>query len=294
MRGIVEELDNSGREVILIIQDYIERLRPPIMSVDKRMQLIDVSNQMHDMAIELDIPIVTASQLNRSGVSTIEEMRQSQKGDIGQHVGMRDISESFGMLKNFDANIAIVIEVDPKEERFYLSFRSLKYRGDDSEAIGYFLQPFVGKYSKIQLMEDINLEHPVFRRSLLDENDLELKDERSRLQKLERDHKTGLVDMSVDSRDEDISGFVGDVAKDQQRADALIEQLNKTDVMLSRDDDGFIVLIPKFHIGTLRDAYDNKKSQMSLFFNAGKLSKVGVGSEISEYNQDSAYTSMYR
>ena len=294
MRGIVEELDNSGREVILIIQDYIERLRPPIMSVDKRMQLIDVSNQMHDMAIELDIPIVTASQLNRSGVSTIEEMRQSQKSDIGQHVGMRDISESFGMLKNFDANIAIVIEVDPKEERFYLSFRSLKYRGDDSEAIGYFLQPFVGKYSKIQLMEDINLEHPVFRRSLLDENDLELKDERSRLQKLERDHKTGLVDMSVDSRDEDISGFVGDVAKDQQRADALIEQLNKTDVMLTRDDDGFIVLTPKFHVGTLRDAFDNKKSQMSLFFNAGRLSKVGVGSEITESNQDSAYTSMYR
>ena len=291
MRGIVEELDNSGREVILIIQDYIERLRPPIMSVDKRMQLIDVSNQMHDMAIELDIPIVTASQLNRSGVSTIEEMRQSQKGDIGQHVGMRDISESFGMLKNFDANIAIVIEVDPKEERFYLSFRSLKYRGDDSEAIGYFLQPFVGKYSKIQLMEDINLEHPVFRRSLLDENDLELKDERSRLQKLERDHKTGLVDMSVDSRDEDISGFVGDVAKDQQRADALIEQLNKTDVMLSRDDDGFIVLTPKFHVGTLRDAYDNKKSQMTLFFNAGKLSTVG---ESVSSDTDSAYTSMYR
>ena len=140
-------------------------------------------------------------------------------------------------------------------------------------------------------MEDINLEHPVFRRSLLDENDLELKDERSRLQKLERDHKTGLVDMSVDSRDEDISGFVGDVAKDQQRADALIEQLNKTDVMLTRDDDGFIVLTPKFHVGTLRDAYDNKKSQMSLFFNAGKLSTVG---ESVSSNMDSAYTSMYR
>src|SRR5699024_4039060 len=28
IKGIVEELDNDGREVIIVIQDYIERLRP--------------------------------------------------------------------------------------------------------------------------------------------------------------------------------------------------------------------------------------------------------------------------
>ena len=48
---------------------------------------------------------------------------------------------------------------------------------------------------------------------------------------------------------------------------------------------------PKSKSKWVSDAYDNKKSQMSLFFNAGKLSTVG---ESVSSDMDSAYTSMYR
>ena len=41
IRGIVEELDNAGREVIGVFQDYIERLRPPMLNTDRRTQLND-------------------------------------------------------------------------------------------------------------------------------------------------------------------------------------------------------------------------------------------------------------
>lgn len=99
IKGIVEEMDNDGREVICIIQDYIERLRPPQRTVEKRIQLFDVSNELHDLAIELDIPIITGSQFNSQGVATIESMQQSNKFDIGRNVKSSDISESFGMLK---------------------------------------------------------------------------------------------------------------------------------------------------------------------------------------------------
>lgn len=47
------------------------------------------------------------------------------------------------MLKNFDVNIAIVVEYDSNEERYYLSFRRLKFRGDTTTSIDYFLQPLL-------------------------------------------------------------------------------------------------------------------------------------------------------
>lgn len=169
IRGMVQELDASGREVICIIQDYIERLRPPIIqNSEKRNQLADVSNQLHDLAVDLDIPIITASQFNRAGVSALEEAREKNQKDISKKVGTGNISESYGMLKNIDVNISIVIEYDLDEERYYLSFRALKFRGDDTDAIKYFLQPFVGKNSKIQLMDDIGTS-PVYRLTMLDE-----------------------------------------------------------------------------------------------------------------------------
>ena len=169
IRGMVQELDASGREVICIIQDYIERLRPPmIQNSEKRNQLADVSNQLHDLAVDLDIPIITASQFNRAGVSALEEAREKNQKDISKKVGTGNISESYGMLKNIDVNISIVIEYDLDEERYYLSFRALKFRGDDTDAIKYFLQPFVGKNSKIQLMDDIGTS-PVYRLTMLDE-----------------------------------------------------------------------------------------------------------------------------
>lgn len=169
IRGMVQELDASGREVIVIIQDYIERLRPPqVANNEKRNQLADVSNQLHDLAVELDIPVITASQFNRDGVAKLEEAREKKDKDISKKVGTGNISESYSMLKNIDVNISIVIEYDLDEERYYLSFRALKFRGDDTDAIKYFLQPFVGKNSKIQLMDDIATQ-PVYRLTMTDE-----------------------------------------------------------------------------------------------------------------------------
>ena len=131
---------------------------------------------MHDLAQELDIPIITGSQFNRNGVATIEQMQVSGKADIGKNVGSNDVSESFAMLKNFDVNIGIVIEFDSNEDRFYLSFRRFKLRGKDG-SLDYFLQPFVGTRSKIQLMEDAPLPSAMYRTSLHDADKAIMKEE---------------------------------------------------------------------------------------------------------------------
>lgn len=243
IKGIVEELENSGKEVIIIIQDYIERLRPPIMGTEKRNALADVSNQMHDLAIELDIPIITASQFNREGVAIIEEAREKGNVDIGKKVGTGNISESFGMLKNFDMNIAIVIEYDSQEERFYLSFRRLKFRGDDSDSIDYFLQPFCGKNSKIQLQDDIST-GPVYRLSLLDEIGAQIKEDADSIQEITRREVNFLAPISDDPDDQRSAEFIGTMFDDIDRSGVVQEDM-------VRDEDGFIILIPRLDMSSL-------------------------------------------
>lgn len=268
IRGIVEELDNSGREVIMVIQDYIERLRPPLISADKRTQLIDVSNQLHDLAIELDIPIATASQFNRSGAGIIEDMRAAERHDIGKNVGMQNVSESYGMLKNFDANISIVIEYDKVEGRFYLSFRQLKYRGDDSESITYFLQPFVGKNSKIQLMEDIDQPQPLYRLSLLDELELQLQDERTTLMEHTATRMTlpedELQPVTQDPDELDRAAFLYSMDADLRRAEMKQNFIKNDPAAQHRNSDGYLeftTIIPKEMLPLM---HKNKLRQIDL------------------------------
>ena len=242
MRGICEELDNQGREVIGIIQDYIERMRPPMMNVDRRQQLSDISNQMHDLAIDLDIWIITGSQFNREGVATIEDLRSQDKHDIGKKVGSKNVSESFGMLKNFDVNVAIIIEYDAVEERYWLAFRRLKFRGDDTDRLEYFCQPFVGRNSKIQLMCDVDEAMPVYRKSMLDDIDVEIMDEAKSMSQITRRNHTDVFDIepeTVDADDLDIGHFFNQVGTEMDHHSAVKQNGSV------RDKDGFYVLIPK-------------------------------------------------
>ncbi len=237
IRGIVQELENSGRECICIIQDYIERLRPPVMGAEKRNALSDVSNQLHDLAVELDIPIITASQFNREGVTIIEESHDKGTKDIAKKVGTGNVSESFGMLKNIDVNIAIVVEYDATERRFYLSFRRLKFRGDESGTIDYFLQPFAGEDSKIQLQDDIHT-GPVYRLSMLDEVGAQIHDDVDHIEALTR-RSMNFLDPYIDDPDDQTSAaFITEMFADIDRSGVEQEDM-------LRDEDGFIVLVRK-------------------------------------------------
>lgn len=251
LRGIVQELENSGKEVIVIIQDYIERLRPPmITNVEKRNQLADVSNQLHDLALELDIPIVTASQFNREGVSLIEQARDKGMGDVGKKVGTTNISESFAMLKNIDVNISIVIEYDSTSEKYYLSFRRLKFRGDDTNTIDYFLQPFNGTNSKIQLTDDLYTE-PVYRLTMLDEVSANVVEAQNEIIHIAEDDLIldGLTEGLVTKNDPDnidIHKFLMTTLDDIHRTNKKLKELKTDDQILLdsmvRNTDGFIIL----------------------------------------------------
>jgi RecA/RadA recombinase len=163
LRGMIQEIENEGKEVVLIIQDYIERLRPPKRNSERRIQLADITNQLHDLAVDLDMPIITASQLNRDGIATIEDSMSSNDVAKLMSIGMKNISESFGMLKNLDVNIIIIPVYIESEGKHYLFIRKIKFRGADDAKLDYFFQPFEGFNSKIMLMEDIHLKEPLYK-----------------------------------------------------------------------------------------------------------------------------------
>ena len=251
IRGMVEEMEASGREVICVIQDYIERLRPPrIANAEKRNQLADVSNQLHDLAIELDVPIITASQFNREGVATLEAAQEKSHRDTAKLVGSGNISESYAMLKNFDVNIAIVVEYDAKDKKFYLAFRTLKFRGDDSGTLKYFLQPFYGHDSKIQLMDDINKE-PVYRLSMLDDIVSQTEDTIKEIENVTRRNIGNINVMSfVDTGDSDVTAMRRaseeiKIATVPVTPPSIIEEANNFAdwETAPREDDGFVHLI---------------------------------------------------
>lgn len=248
INGIVQELATSGRETICVIQDYIERLRPNhVRNVEKRNQLVEVSNNLHDLAVQLDIPIITASQFNREGVAALENAKESGQRDVGKKVGSGNISESYGMLKNFDVNISIVVEYDATENRFWLSFRTLKFRGDDRNTIKYFLQPFVGKDSKIQLMDDLNQDTPAYRISMLEEEVAAATNIMEDVNTVSRRRASSIEDMSfmmdqIEFKASDVGTVISDSLIPVTEEPEIRYDKTEEWEMIPRGEDGFIHL----------------------------------------------------
>lgn len=62
---MVDELNSDGKEVVMIILDYIKRIRSVENKQDIRLDLGDIINELATIAKSRDIPVLTASQLNR-------------------------------------------------------------------------------------------------------------------------------------------------------------------------------------------------------------------------------------
>ena len=64
LKSLVSSIDGLD----MIIVDYADLMRPPRFMKDKRLELIEIYEQLRGMAGELDLPIWTASQSNRQSM----------------------------------------------------------------------------------------------------------------------------------------------------------------------------------------------------------------------------------
>jgi len=164
---LTEDLEDDGYEVICLIQDYLKRIRPVYNSnAEIRVQYGSIINEFKVFAILKDIPVITASQLNREATKHIDEGRKANKADLLRLFGRSNIGESQLILENIDAGYFIVPEYNSEGAK-YLGIQKVKSRF--YSMIEWFYQPYT-EYSPIKFVEDVNLPNPVFKLTLREES----------------------------------------------------------------------------------------------------------------------------
>lgn len=157
--GIIEDIENEGRcEIVALIIDYIKRIRATEPSHgDERIELKNVSSELKNLAQNLDIPVITAMQINRAGNASAELAINKSQEDIGRFLGATNIANCWDIVENSDWVCILNIERQRVTNDYFLTFKLVKIRyADTSKIITYFNQPFLNK-SSIALAEDVNL-----------------------------------------------------------------------------------------------------------------------------------------
>lgn len=162
---LCEDLEDEGYEVICLIQDYIKRIRSVESDQDIRLELGRVSNEMKTFAEIRDIPVISASQLNRDATKHIDEGRKRNKAELVTLLGRSNIGESMLMLENIDGGFLIAPEYD-KNGNKYLGIQRIKirYYAPGRESI---YQPYAD--NAIKLIEDEYNAVPLFKETMLED-----------------------------------------------------------------------------------------------------------------------------
>lgn len=160
---LTEDLEDQGYEVITFIQDYIARIRPVKSTTEVRFELGTVIDEFKTFAQVMDIPVITASQLNRDAAKHIDENRKKNNNELVMYLGRSNISESVQILMNADAGFMIAPEMSQNKEK-YLGIQRVKIRYRASELYAIYI-PFV--HNGIKLSEDFGIP-PTFKTTMLD------------------------------------------------------------------------------------------------------------------------------
>src|SRR5699024_10960484 len=141
---VYENLADQGYQMIMMVQDYLKRIRASDHIEDLRIRLGEITNEFTVFAKEKEIPLVTAAQLNREAYRNVEKALSENKTDIAKQLDRSQIAESGMILENLDYGIIINRENARDESQDdHLSFKLIASRGKMGEdRIEYFAQPF--------------------------------------------------------------------------------------------------------------------------------------------------------
>ena len=143
--ALIDSFARKGIQIIAVVQDYIEKLRPKFKYTELRHSLGSIATEMSELAKKRNIPFISAAQLNRMASSVVDNAVANNKTNTTKLLGKQNISESWDMMKNVDAAIIINREIDDTSdvERQYLGFKLEKFRGKpNKDRLYVFLHPF--------------------------------------------------------------------------------------------------------------------------------------------------------
>ena len=155
LRAFIEELDEENIEVCLLCFDYIKRIRPFEKALTEKEELKNVTNELRQIAIDFDIPVISAAQLNRQAASIINSTVRAGKADALKEIDSSLIGSAWEIMENADMVIMIAMQERVKDKTWWLSFLFCKGRYYHPD-FSYFNQPF--DKDKFNLQDDIMLQ----------------------------------------------------------------------------------------------------------------------------------------
>ena len=161
---LTDDLEDEGYEVIGILQDYVKRIKPLDSGTDERFKLGNVINDFKNFATYKDIPVITASQLNREAAKIIDECRMNNRNDLVKRLGRSNIGESSLIDENLDCTLILTPEYINGQK--WMGIKETKHRFPVKTNDLSIYQPF-GEGSDIMLMEDEGMDKPLYKRSLM-------------------------------------------------------------------------------------------------------------------------------
>ena len=156
--AMISDYERDGIEIIAVVQDYIEKLRPKQNYSELRHALGSNATELSELAKKWQIPVITAAQLNRLASSVVDNAIANNKKNTTKLLGRQNVSEAWSMITNSDCCIIINREIDDTSdvEKQYLGFKLEKFRGKPGKDRVYvFLHPF-DEENGILLIPDID------------------------------------------------------------------------------------------------------------------------------------------
>lgn len=169
---IIQDLRDENYEVCALVFDYIKRIRPSIPVPDnEKLELERIGNELKAVGGILDIPIVTAHQLNRVAASLVDQAARQGKGDVTKLAGREHIGSAWGLMETADWAAVLNIEYKPGTNEKYLAINVQKRRRIDSNDHHqladqlFIVHPF-SRTNGLRLIDDMLLDKVLSLKSL--------------------------------------------------------------------------------------------------------------------------------
>lgn len=250
LEPIIKDIEDTGREVIVLIHDYVERIRSSKGHQELRLELAEIANDYSVIAKRLNIPVIGAGQFNRRADEMIETARATNGNlDIGKHLNKSHASESFAMFKNIDAGIGVHRVIDENGDQF-MTFTDMKQRsktgGNKKNAFSrYFAHPLDPNSGYSRLIPDIEMDEFLSRTSLSKDAENDVK--KSRRVKKEGDLPAPKRETSVEIVDNDLTDFNALESVIKKRKPVKVGSHKPTIIEVdsyTRNESGYIKLTP--------------------------------------------------
>ena len=192
---MIDDLADEGKEVIMLILDYLKRIRPAEKGKDEKEELKNITNELKTLALDYDIPVVTAHQLNRSGATVVDAAMQNNKEDLARFLGRSNVGSAWEVVENADWVCIINVEKKRETGQYYLTFKRVKIRYKNISDLGYFNHPFDGE-NRMRLIDDIELGKSISEDSLVSDFDgVDLLNKKGKRQATEREREDDSSDL---------------------------------------------------------------------------------------------------